>query len=186
MRILGAEGGQVQKTEDIEPMVQGNHHHAVVAGQVRAIITDEFLARAFTKAAAVQPNHYGAFLPVIDASCPDIDPEAILIVETIIPVHREGLVVGPPAGTGGRRSRRAERPAGTDIRPRVGIDGRGETLRLGVGNALVDENTVIDIAGHRTGHRLDGRLLGGSLQAADALGVPLGRLSAGDGKRRGE
>ena len=167
-------------------MVQGNHHHAVVAGQVRAVVADEFLARAFTKATPVQPNHYGAFLPVMDAAGPHIDPEAVLVVETIIPVHREGLVVGPPAGTGGRRRRGAERPAGTDVRPRVGIDGRRETLRLGIRNTLVDEHPVVEITGDGTGNRFDSRLLGRSFQAAEALDNPPGRLSAGDGERRGE
>ena len=122
----------------------------------------------------------------MDATGPDIHAEAVLIVEPVVPVHREGLVVGPPAGTGRSRGRGTESPAGTDVRPRVGIDSRGETLGLGIGNALVDENAVIDIAGNRTGHRLDSRLLGRSLQAANALHDPPGRLSAGDGERHGE
>ena len=167
-------------------MVQGNHHDIVVAGQVRAVIADELLSRALAKTAAMEPDHHRTLLAVIDAAGPYVHAEAVLVVETVVPMHREGLVVGPPAGTGARRRRRPVGPAGADVRPRIGIHGGSKAFGLGIGNPLIDIHSVVNVAGHGTGHRLDSRQSGGSFEHAGKLRGPAVLLYARDSEHRGE
>ena len=134
----------------------------------------------------MQPDHHRTLLAVVEAAGPDVHAEAVLVVETVVPVHRESLVVGPPAGTGTRRGRRPVGPAGADVRPRIGILGGSKAFGLGIRNSLIDIHPFVDVAGHGTGHRLDSRQFGGSLKHAGKLRVTAVLLHAGDSEHRGE
>ncbi len=146
--ILGTISGKVEETERVEAVIERNHDYAVVAGQVRAVITDLFLSAAGAEAATMQPDHDRTLHAVLQATGPDVDPEAVLVGEAVIPVHGKGLIVGVPASPFVLRTSRAVGTAVADFGPGIRILGRHETGRLGIRNALENENAVIDVAGH--------------------------------------
>ena len=186
MGILGAIGTEVQETEHIEPMVQGHDHDTVVPGQISPVVGNEFLAGAGAETAAVEPHHHGALPAVVDSVGPDIHPEAVFVGETVVPVHGEGLGVGIPAGPLVLRTGGTVCPAGADFRPGLGSHGRLEPLRPGIRDALVNEDSIVDIAGHRSGRCPDGRRLGGCLEASETVGGrPAGRLAASPQDKQG-
>ena len=186
MGILGAIGTEVQETEHIEPMVQGHDHDTVVPGQISPVVGNEFLAGAGAETAAMEPNHHGALPAVVDSAGPDIDPEAVLVRETVVPVHGKSLRVGMPARPPVLRTGGTVCPAGADFRPRLGSHGRLEPLRPGIRDALVDVHAVIDVARHGTGRRPDSRRLGGGLEASETVGGrPAGRLAASPQDKQG-
>ena len=156
MLIFPSESGKVEETERVEAMVEGDDDDTVVTGKVGSVIGDEFLAGAGGETAAVEPDHHGALRPVLDACRPYIDAEAVLVRKSVVPVHRKGLVVVIPSGTGPLRAGRAIGPACADFRPWIRILRLHEALSLGIRNALVDENAVVDISGHGAGLGLDG------------------------------
>ena len=166
-------------------MVERNHDHTVIPGQVCAVIRDKLLTAAGPETAAMQPDHDRALYPVAQTACPNIQAQTVFIGETVVPVHGEGLVVRPPAGAFVLRTGGAVRPARTDFRPGIGILSRHETGCLGIRNSFEDEHTAVDVAGYGTRCRLDGRSLGRCLQGGRTgrLGPVAGRTAAGCGQQ---
>ena len=184
--VLGAVAAQIQETQGIEPVVEGNHHHAVVTGQVGAVVAGLLLRGALAEAAAVQPHHHGKLAARLDAGSPYIHAEAVLAGIAVVPMHGEGLVVVSPAGAVGMGTHRAVRTAGPHLFPRFRVCRGHKALGLAVRDTFINVHAIVHITGHGTGYGLDGRSLCGSLKTGSTLGrIPLDGLSTGDHQKSG-
>ncbi len=74
---LAAHAREVQVPDGAEPVIDGDDDNVVMSSQPRAVITHES-TRAAGVAAAVQPDHDGAFTRSADTGCPDIQAQAVL------------------------------------------------------------------------------------------------------------
>ena len=167
--IAGAIGAQVQEPQGVEPVVQGHHHHSVVAGQISAVVAGLLLGRALGEAAAVQPYHHGHPGIGLDARRPHVHAEAVLAGVSVVPVHGEGLGVVPPAAARGVRGHGAVGAAGTELRPGLGVHGRHEALRLPVRDTFIYIYAVVHIAADGAALDGHGRSFGRCLQRGDTF-----------------
>ena len=154
-RIFLTESGEIQKSKYIQSVVERNHYHVALAGQVGAIVTGQLLSATGCVTATVQPNHDGAFLAILDTRSPDVHAQAILTGEAIIPTVGKGHLVVGPTLTGSLRTGGTEGTAAANALPAVGSRRRHEALGLGVRDTFIYIEAILCVTGYLT-------LLGGS------------------------
>src|SRR5262249_40214366 len=87
---------QIQKTEDVEAVIQTHEDNVAAACQTRAIIRWQPLVRTAGIAAAVNPNQHGALPVVANSGCPDAHRQHVLAGNSVVPVVNEtGFIVAP-------------------------------------------------------------------------------------------
>ena len=143
--VFITEVGEVEMAQDIEPVVEGHDDDIVAAGKGPAVIGRPLLAVSAVETAAVEPDHNRAFAAIFDSRCPDIEAQAVLVREAVVPSGGEGLLVIVPTAPGALRAGRTIGPAAADAIPADAF-GRHETLCLAVRNALVDIDAVFQVA----------------------------------------
>src|SRR6202046_4098280 len=76
---LAPDLGEVEKAEDIQPVIVSDHNHIVIARQILAVVGQEIVSAASRVAAAMHVDHYRPLPPrSVRARGPDVQPEAIL------------------------------------------------------------------------------------------------------------
>ena len=135
--IFLTKSGEIQKSKYIQSVVERNHYHVALAGQVGAIVTGQLLSATGCVTATVQPNHDGAFLAILDTRSPDVHAQAILTGEAIIPTVGKGHLVVVPTLTGSLRTGRSKGTAAANALPAVRSGRRHEAFGLGVRDTFI-------------------------------------------------
>ena len=138
--ILASESAQVQIAEDIQTVIDIDHHHISFQGEGTALITRQVMAGAAGIAAAVYPDEYRALLRVIDTGGPYVQHlagfvhrlQVELVAEAIVGLG-VAVVVKQSLGLGALGTVQF---ALSDAFPAVGSLRRHEALSLGVAYSL--------------------------------------------------
>ena len=137
--------GKIKIPQDIQPVIDRNHHRIPQAGHIGAVVGCLLDGGAGFEAAAVEPHQHGA-LPVIQPRGPDVQVQAVLI-HGPVPVGHIQLPVGPVIGQEGAD----EAVAGgiEDAVPFLHRLRRVEALRFRVGDSFENAQAVLFIAPDR-------------------------------------
>ncbi len=154
--------GQIQIAQDIEPMIQRDHHNVAAPGQVLAVIGKQLLPGTGRIAAAMQPYHHRAFLAVANTRRPNIHTQTILALNAVIPREHESFLVVRPASARGLRRDVSKLARAADARPWLGRRRRQKAVRafsrVAVRNPFESEDLVAHIARNLAGGRGDDRV----------------------------
>ncbi len=158
--VAGRADGQI--AEHIEPVVEGDHHHIAFVAQVGPVIHRPG-AGPVSKAAAMQPDHHRAFLP-IRARGPDVEEQAILLrLQRLLRRREDGdqrlAQLGVGSGRGVELHGRGAHVEGVG-RPRPGsrLLGRLEPQWTDRRSAVPQAQEDVHIAGHQALHTAGRRL----------------------------
>ena len=151
--VLLSKFGEVEIAQDVQPVVDGDHHHVSPAAEILAVIADQFQGRAVAEAAAVDPEHDGLLRRLVQRRRPDVEHLTVLALGPV--AHAEVHAVRLQAGAVQGQAHRAVHAHIPD--PLPGRDGRGgqKALGLGVGHAAELVNPVHQEAAQLAGFRLD-------------------------------
>ena len=146
--IFIAIGGKVEKTQDVETMIQRHNHCIPFLCQICSVIRGKLLTTAGGITSTMQPHHDGAFLPVFQSRCPDIHPQTVFIGITVIPVEGKRLLVAVPSHALALRTSRAVGTTTADAFPFVNCHGRHKTFGFGIWNTFIYIDTIFHISGY--------------------------------------
>ena len=73
VRVLAAQGGEVDISVDIQPMVDGDGDDIPLVGEGAALVAVQIVTGAGGITAAVDPQEYGTLLAVVDSLRPYIE-----------------------------------------------------------------------------------------------------------------
>ena len=146
--IFIAIGGKVEKTQDVETMIQRHNHCIPFLCQICSVIRGKLLTTAGGITSTMQPHHDGAFLPVFQSRCPDIHPQTILVRITVIPVEGKRLFVAVPSHALALRTSRAIGTAAADAFPFISGHGRHKTFGFGIWDTFIYIDTIFHISGY--------------------------------------
>ncbi len=90
-----AQIGEVQIPKARQPMIHRHHHHVAESRQLRSVVSRR-IAGTGGEAAAMERDHHGALLSVVDARRPDVQRQAILAhaAYLLIPLDHHAVVAG--------------------------------------------------------------------------------------------
>ena len=145
--ILSAQGGQVQIAQDVEAVIDRDHHDVSLPGQRRPFLGRQEDGGSGRITPAMEPDEYRA-LPAVQARRPDIEHLAILGTLFVLELEAEVIVAGisAPVHVLTLTGLRAVNLGFLDALPRVGIRGRHETGGLGIRDPFEGINPGIVIA----------------------------------------
>ena len=98
--VLLPVGGQVQVAQDVQPVVQGDHHHVAELGEGVAVIGHLLDGRARREAAPVEPDHDGFLGGGIDGGAPYVQILAVLVLGPVAVGHHHLALGGLPVQHG--------------------------------------------------------------------------------------
>ena len=155
--ILAAECGQVNVSQDVEPVVDADGDNVTLVGEGAAFIAVEVVAGTGGETAAMDPDEDRALLAVIDALGPNIQHEAALLVhrfdDELVAEVVVALGVVPPDEVEALRGLRAVEFAHPHALELVGSLRGHEAVCFGILDALEGVDVIVEIA-------FDGTVLG--------------------------
>ena len=144
--ILPAQGGQVQIAQDVEAMIDRDHHDVSFPGQRRPFLGRQEDGRSGRITPAMEPDEYRTLL-AIKARRPYIEPLAVLGTLFVLELEAEVIVAGlaAPVHVLALAGLRAVHLGFPDTLPWVGVRGRHEPVRLGIRDAFegIDPGIVV-------------------------------------------
>ncbi len=150
---------KIEMTDGAEPMIERDEDDIAGAREAFAVVRRMLLAVAGDEAAAVEPDHDGTFGVVVDGRRPDVEAEAVFVLDAVVPVEQPGVFVVGPAGARALRRNVAVLHGAADAGPRLGLCGRHET-RGGFGAGAIRDafegvDAVVGVAADFAGGGLD-------------------------------
>ena len=150
--ILSAQGGQVQIAQDVEAVIDRDHHDVSLPGQRRPFLGRQEDGGSGRITPAMEPDEYRTF-PAVQARCPHIEHLAVLGTLFVLELEAEVIVAGlaAPVHILALAGLRAVHLGFPDTLPWVGVRGRHEAVGLGIRDSLegIDPGIVVahDLAG---------------------------------------
>ena len=121
MRVFFAVLRKIEKTQDIESVVQRHNDDVAAARQIFAVKHQSVVAGSGSESASMKPDHHRALFVVVDPGRPDIDPQAVFTLDAVLPLEHKRLFIVQAS---------CALVLGTDVAIVAGASNSGPWLRL--------------------------------------------------------
>ncbi len=133
LRVLRTVGGQVERPENIQPVIDADDHHVAKLAEAAAVVRVRLHRGAVREPAAVHPHHDRLLRGRREILGPDVQILAVLVLDPVAMWKHE--LIGADRRLFGTRADRAPGLGVLDAGPRRSRLGQLEPVRFCVGDA---------------------------------------------------